>query len=144
MLLASGYALRLPLSWFMGSLDFLSSKPTSKAGLESGPRVLCGHAKGQVSSISLPNFVLKKYWHALERCKAGRKLHVGCAGALVLLSVARGVEGTGERGKHVVCFLFLPLQVQTLCCAGHDGIYVLGAENGTLQLWQRDGTVDSL
>ncbi|CAE7498187.1 ZFWD3 [Symbiodinium necroappetens] len=73
------------------------------AGLESGPRVLCGHAKGQISSISLPDFVLKKYWHALERCK-----------------------------------------VQTLCCAGHDGIYVLGAENGTLQLWQRDGSVDAL
>lgn len=33
-------------------------------------------------------------------------------------------------------------QVQTLCCAGHDGIYVLGAENGSLQLWQRDGSVD--
>ncbi|CAK9064701.1 unnamed protein product [Durusdinium trenchii] len=71
------------------------------AGLESGPRVLCGHAKGQVSSITLPNFVLKKHWQALERCK-----------------------------------------VQTLCCAGHDGIYVLGAENGSLQLWQRDGSVD--
>jgi len=73
------------------------------AGLESGPRVLCGHAKGQVSSISLPSFVLKKYWHALEKCK-----------------------------------------VQTLCCAGHDGIYVLGAENGTLQLWQRDGSIDAM
>ncbi|CAJ1427157.1 unnamed protein product [Effrenium voratum] len=70
------------------------------AGLESGPRVLCGHAKGQVSSITLPNFVLKKHWQALERAK-----------------------------------------VQTLCCAGHDGIYVLGAENGTIQLWQRDGSV---
>lgn len=71
------------------------------AGLESGPRVLCGHAKGQISSITLPSFVLKKHWQALERCK-----------------------------------------VQTLCSAGHDGIYVLGAENGTIQLWQRDGSVD--
>ena len=33
-------------------------------------------------------------------------------------------------------------EVQTLCWAGHDGIYVLGAENGTVQLWQRDGSVD--
>eukprot|EP00931_Biecheleriopsis_adriatica_P118602 TRINITY_DN93964_c0_g1_i1.p1 TRINITY_DN93964_c0_g1~~TRINITY_DN93964_c0_g1_i1.p1 ORF type:complete len:386 (+),score=95.00 TRINITY_DN93964_c0_g1_i1:28-1185(+) len=71
------------------------------AGLESGPRVLCGHSKGQVSSITLPMFTLKKHWQVLERCK-----------------------------------------VQTLCCAGHDGIYVLGAENGNLQLWQRDGSVD--
>ena len=28
--------------------------------------------KGQVSSITLPNFVLKKHWQALERCKAQR------------------------------------------------------------------------
>ncbi len=35
-----------------------------------------------------------------------------------------------------------PNKVQTLCCAGHDGIYVLGAENGTIQLWQRDASVD--
>jgi len=66
-------------------------------GLDSGPRVLCGHAKGQVSSITLPMFQLKKCWQALERCK-----------------------------------------VQCLCCAGHDGIFLVGAENGTLQLWQRD------
>ena len=26
--------------------------------------MLCGHAKGQVSSITLPNFVLKKHWQA--------------------------------------------------------------------------------
>lgn len=66
------------------------------AGLDSGPRVLCGHSKGQVSSITLPMFQLKHYWQALERCK-----------------------------------------VQSLCCAGHDGIFLLGAENGSLQLWQR-------
>lgn len=71
------------------------------AGLESGPRVLCGHAKGQVSSITLPMFQLKIHWHVLERCK-----------------------------------------VQVVACAGHDGIYVLGSENGNLQLWQRDGSVD--
>jgi hypothetical protein len=35
-----------------------------------------------------------------------------------------------------------PAEVQTLCSAGHDGIYVLGAENGTVQLWQRDASVD--
>mmetsp|Transcript_93492 Transcript_93492/g.166340 ORF Transcript_93492/g.166340 Transcript_93492/m.166340 type:complete len:386 (-) Transcript_93492:55-1212(-) len=71
------------------------------AGLDSGPRVLCGHSKGQVSSITLPMFVLKTHWQVLERCK-----------------------------------------VQTLAAAGHDGIFVLGAENGNLQLWQRDGSVD--
>jgi len=70
------------------------------AGLESGPRVLCGHAKGQVSSIMLPMFNLKQSWQALERCK-----------------------------------------VQILCSAGHDGIFMLGAENGNLQLWQRDSAV---
>lgn len=67
------------------------------AGLDSGPRVLCGHTKGQVSSITLPMFKLKKCWQALERCK-----------------------------------------VQSLFCAGHDGIFLVGAENGNLQLWQRD------
>ena len=54
----------------------------------------------------------------------------------------------GARPEHSVvesCSLgSMLLQVQTLCCAGHDGIYVLGAENGTLQLWQRDGSVDAL
>ena len=38
--------------------------------------------------------------------------------------------------------IFQPAEVQTLCSAGHDGIYVLGAENGTVQLWQRDASVD--
>ena len=38
--------------------------------------------------------------------------------------------------------IFQPAEVQTLCTAGHDGIYVLGAENGTVQLWQRDASVD--
>lgn len=38
-------------------------------GLTAGPRVLCGHGKGQVSSIILPSFDLKKYWQAFERCK---------------------------------------------------------------------------
>lgn len=71
------------------------------AGLESGPRVLCGHAKGQVSSIELPMFKPKTYWQAMERCK-----------------------------------------VQKLVCAGHDGIFLIGAENGNLQLWQRDSIVD--
>jgi len=69
----------------------------SVVGLERGPRVLCGHAKGQVSSITLPMFQFKTCWQALERCK-----------------------------------------VQSLCCAGHDGIFIVGGENGSLQLWQRD------
>jgi len=67
------------------------------AGLESGPRLLCGHSKGQVSSITLPMMQLKKCYQTFERCK-----------------------------------------VQSMCCAGHDGIYLVGAENGTIQLWQRD------
>lgn len=71
------------------------------AGLESGPRLLCGHAKGQISSITLPMFTLKMYWHALERVK-----------------------------------------VQSICSAGHDGIFMVGAENGNLQLWQRDDSLE--
>lgn len=65
-------------------------------GLDSGPRVLCGHGKGQVSSITLPMFELKHCWQSFARCK-----------------------------------------VTSMCAAGHDGIFILGAENGTLQLWQR-------
>lgn len=70
------------------------------AGLESGPRLLCGHAKGQVSSVVLPAFQLRKHWQALERCK-----------------------------------------IQCISCAGHDGIFVMGTENGSIQLWQRDSSV---
>eukprot|EP00747_Dinoflagellata_sp_TGD_P167827 gnl/TRDRNA2_/TRDRNA2_193013_c0_seq1.p1 gnl/TRDRNA2_/TRDRNA2_193013_c0~~gnl/TRDRNA2_/TRDRNA2_193013_c0_seq1.p1 ORF type:complete len:445 (+),score=74.23 gnl/TRDRNA2_/TRDRNA2_193013_c0_seq1:106-1335(+) len=69
-------------------------------GLEVGPRLLLGHAKGQVSSIGLPMFEFKRWWQALEKCK-----------------------------------------VQTLCAVGSDGIFIVGAENGNLQVWQRDGSV---
>lgn len=69
---------------------------TCLAGLDSGPRILCGHAKGQVSSITLPMFQLKHCWQSFARCK-----------------------------------------VSSMCSAGHDGIFVLGAENGTIQIWQR-------
>jgi len=69
------------------------------AGLESGPRLLCGHVKGQVSSVTLPMMQLKKCYQTFERCK-----------------------------------------VQSMCCAGHDGIFLVAAENGTIQLWQRDET----
>lgn len=73
----------------------------SVAGLECGPRFLCGHSKGQVSSIMLPSFQLRKCWQALERAK-----------------------------------------VQSICCGvGQDGIFLLGAENGNLQVWQRDASV---
>jgi len=71
------------------------------AGLDSGPRLLCGHAKGQVSSVILPQFQLKLSWQALERCK-----------------------------------------VQSIACAGQDGFFLLGAENGNLQVWQRDDGAD--
>lgn len=70
---------------------------TAMGGLESGPRLLCGHAKGQVSTITLPMFNLKHYWQCVGRCK-----------------------------------------VTAMCCAGHDGIFLIGSENGNLQLWQRD------
>jgi WD40 repeat protein len=66
------------------------------AGLEIGPRLLVGHGKGQVSSITLPMFQLKKYWQTFQRCK-----------------------------------------VQCMTAAGADGIFLIGAENGTLQIWQR-------
>lgn len=71
----------------------------SLAGLDSGPRVLCGHSRGQVSTIMLPSFAFKTQFQAFE----GRK-------------------------------------VQSIMCAGHDGIFVLGSQDGTLQLWQRVGS----
>jgi len=67
------------------------------AGLESGPRLLVGHFKGQISSIVLPMFQLKHSWQSLARSK-----------------------------------------VRCISCAGHDGIFVVGGEDGSLQLWQRD------
>eukprot|EP00928_Gymnodinium_smaydae_P064970 TRINITY_DN48189_c0_g1_i1.p2 TRINITY_DN48189_c0_g1~~TRINITY_DN48189_c0_g1_i1.p2 ORF type:complete len:390 (+),score=79.58 TRINITY_DN48189_c0_g1_i1:67-1236(+) len=67
------------------------------AGLEVGPRLLCGHAKGQVTAITLPMFQVSKYWQALERCKAQ-------------------------------CVASAP---------GPEGIFIVGAENGSLQLWQK-------
>jgi len=70
----------------------------SLAGLDSGPRVLCGHAHGQISSILLPSFEFRTQFQALENAK-----------------------------------------VEALCCAGHDGIFLVGGSNGSLQLWQRIG-----
>jgi len=69
------------------------------AGLESGPRVLLGHSKGQVSSIELPSFNFKLFFQAVDRCK-----------------------------------------VESICAVGHDGIFLIGAQNGNLQLWQRVDT----
>ncbi|CAE7192866.1 ZFWD3 [Symbiodinium natans] len=66
------------------------------AGLESGPRVVCGHARGQVSLITLPSFEFKAEFQALQ----GQK-------------------------------------VDSLLCAGHDGIFLIGSQDGGLQLWQR-------
>mmetsp|Transcript_49869 Transcript_49869/g.108407 ORF Transcript_49869/g.108407 Transcript_49869/m.108407 type:complete len:420 (-) Transcript_49869:62-1321(-) len=68
----------------------------SMAGLESGPRVICGHSRGQVSSITLPDFQFKLQFQAFD---GGR--------------------------------------VESMMCAGHDGIFLLGHVNGSLQLWQR-------
>merc|ERR1712060_382271 len=39
------------------------------AGLESGPRVLCGHANGKVSTIVLPDFAFRLDFQAMERTK---------------------------------------------------------------------------
>lgn len=64
--------------------------------LESGPRLLCAHAQGEVSSIALPAFELSCYWKALDGVK-----------------------------------------LRCLCAAGHDGIFIVGTENGELQVWQR-------
>lgn len=66
------------------------------AGLDSGPRVLLGHSKGQVSCVGLPMFDFKLWWQAYAKCK-----------------------------------------VASMACAGHDGIFLLGGESGSLQLWQR-------
>jgi len=41
----------------------------SMAGLPVGPRMLCGHAKGHISSVKLPSFEVVKYWQANDRCK---------------------------------------------------------------------------
>jgi WD40 repeat protein len=70
----------------------------SLAGLESGPRVLVGHTKGQVSIINLPGFDFKTQFQAIENTRVSRVM-----------------------------------------CAGHDGIFMLGFDDGTLQLWQRIG-----
>jgi len=66
------------------------------AGLECGPRLLVGHQKGQLTSISLPDMNPKAAWRATERCD------IEC------------IRGTS-----------------------FDGIFLLGLQNGDLQLWQR-------
>lgn len=71
----------------------------SFGGLESGPRLLVGHAKGQISTITLPNFEFKTQFQAL-----------------------------------------LGARVETIRCVGHDGLFLTGFSNGTLQLWQRVNT----
>lgn len=70
----------------------------SLGGLELGPRLLCGHARGQVSTIVLPDFAFKTQFQALDGYK-----------------------------------------VDSILCAGHDGIFLLGSQDGSLQLWQRVG-----
>lgn len=68
----------------------------SIAGLESGPMVLCGHAHGQISTISLPGFEFRMQFQAIA----------------------------GD-------------SIESLMCAGHDGIFLIGSKHGALQLWQR-------
>jgi len=69
------------------------------AGLESGPRVVCGHSHGQVSTITLPGFEFKCQFQA-----------------------------------------YMDTSIESVMCAGHDGIFLLGSKHGSLQLWQRMGT----
>lgn len=68
------------------------------AGLDSGPRVLCGHSHGQVTSISLPEFAFKAQFQA-----------------------------------------FMDTSIDSVMCAGQDGLFLLGSKTGNLQLWQRLG-----
>lgn len=72
------------------------------AGLETGPRVLCAHARGNVSCIGLPAFELKCSWRVLADAA-----------------------------------------VRCVCSARHDGIFIIGGENGDLQVWQRGGASSS-
>lgn len=65
-------------------------------GLESGPRLLCGHGHGQVSTITLPDFNFKTQFQAM-----------------------------------------LDTSIDSLMCAGQDGLFLLGCKKGNLQLWQR-------
>jgi len=89
-----------PEGTFKSGVKPLPAGPiVSLGGLDSGPRVLVGHAKGQVSTITLPNFEFKTQFQAL-----------------------------------------LGSRVEAIRCVGHDGLFLLGFSNGTLQLWQRVGT----
>lgn len=67
-------------------------------GLASGPRIVCTHSRGQVSTIVLPNFEFKLQFQAFD---AGRIESVHCEQS------------------------------------GSQGLFLLGHQNGTLQLWQR-------
>lgn len=89
-----------PQGTMKSELPTLAAGPIlSLAGLESGPRVLCGHNRGQISTITLPSFEFKTHFQAL----AG------------------------------------PKKVESILCANQDGIFLIGAFDGTLQLWQRIG-----
>ncbi|CAK9036276.1 unnamed protein product [Durusdinium trenchii] len=59
------------------------------AGLESGPRVLCGHARGQVSTITLPSFEFKTAFQALPGQKIDSLLCAGHDGIFLIGSQAR-------------------------------------------------------
>jgi len=68
----------------------------SIAGLDSGPKIVCTHSRGQVGTIALPNF------------------------------------------EHLCTFqAFDTGRVESVMCAGHDGIFLVGHQTGCLQLWQR-------
>lgn len=68
----------------------------SLGGLESGPRLLVGHAKGQVSTIMLPNFEFKTQFQALLRAKVEA---IKCAGqdGLFLLGFSNGTLQLWQR-----------------------------------------------
>jgi len=96
---------------FNNNLDVRHRQDTLRAGpilcmvgLESGPRVLCGHAEGDISSIGLPGFELRCSWRVSKYDVKQRACKVRC-----------------------------------LCSAHFDGVFIVGTEDGSLQVWQRDG-----
>jgi len=78
-------------------MPILAAGPVVRiAGLESGPRLLCGHSHGQVSIVNLPDFTFKTQFQA-----------------------------------------YADTSIESVMCAGHDGIFLVGSKTGSLQLWQR-------
>merc|ERR1711920_1148392 len=65
----------------------------SIAGLESGPRLLCGHSHGQVSTIELPSFTYRLHFQALDGHKVESILCAGHDGIFGGGSAHRSLPG---------------------------------------------------